>query len=141
MTGAAIQILSRNENGFFLMIEGSQIDWRGHDNDFSGNIEETLDFDRAVAVALDFAEKNENTLLIVTADHETGGLSVTGVDRKAKKVSGSWTTKSHSANVVPLYAFGPNAGAFGGTLYNFHIPQLAVQGWGIKNFARFTHSK
>ncbi len=137
MTKAAIDILSKNEKGFFLMVEGSQIDWRGHDNDFSGNVDETIDFDNAVRIALNFARSDGNTLLIVTADHETGGLSVTGVDRAAQTVTGGWTTKGHSANDVPLYAFGPNAYTFSGTHFIFNIPQLAIQGWGVKNFADF----
>ncbi len=75
-TTLAIEHLSQNENGFFLMVEGSQIDWAGHDNDSEYLIAEMLDFEKTIAVALDFAMKDGNTLVVVTADHETGGLAL-----------------------------------------------------------------
>ncbi len=77
MTRSALQVLDRdNDEGFFLMVEGSQIDWRGHDLDGEGVIRETLDFDEAVRVALDYASGRDDTLVVATSDHETGGLSV-----------------------------------------------------------------
>jgi alkaline phosphatase len=75
--------------------------------------------------------------VVVTADHESGGLSITGADEQAHRITGSWTTSGHSANVVPIFAAGPNAEAFGRVLQNSNLPQLAVQGWGVKNFAGF----
>ena len=74
MTRSALDILQRDQDGFFLMVEGGLIDYAGHDNDAGTMLQETLDFDRAVAVAVDFVKKNPQTLLIVTADHETGGF-------------------------------------------------------------------
>jgi alkaline phosphatase len=135
----ALEILSRNPKGFFLMIEGSQIDWAGHDKDFEYSVGETLDFDRAVEAVRRFAERDGNTLLIVTADHETGGLSINKASEKEKTLTAGWTSGSHTANMVPVYAFGPNAEAFYGIHQNHHIPQLAVQGWGVKNFTRFAY--
>jgi alkaline phosphatase len=77
MTRAAIEVLDRgNEDGFFLMVEGSQIDWRGHDLDGVGLVREMLDFDGAVQAALEYAAGRDDTLVVVTADHETGGLAV-----------------------------------------------------------------
>jgi alkaline phosphatase len=77
MTASAIEVLDRkNEDGFFLMVEGSQIDWRAHELDGEGVVDETLDFDAAVAEALDYASKRNDTLVVVTADHETGGMAV-----------------------------------------------------------------
>ncbi len=76
MTKIALAQLSKNENGFFLLVEGSQIDWAGHDNDIVGSMSEMLDFERALSEALDFAQKDHQTQIIVTADHSTGGLSV-----------------------------------------------------------------
>ena len=76
MSSAAIETLSRNPKGFFLMIEGSQIDWAAHSNDISGVISEMEDFVAAIEVALEFARTQGNTLVVITADHETGGLSM-----------------------------------------------------------------
>lgn len=75
MTQKALDILSKNDNGFFLMVEGALIDYAGHDNDAGTMLQETLDFDKAIEVVMDFVEKNPDTLLIVTADHETGGFA------------------------------------------------------------------
>jgi alkaline phosphatase len=82
MTGKAIEILNRNAVGFFLVVEGGAIDWRSHERDPAGVLREVQAFDAAVAVALDFATTDGNTLLVVTADHETGGLALSP-DREA----------------------------------------------------------
>ncbi|MGF9817192.1 alkaline phosphatase [Brevibacillus agri] len=76
MTKAAIERLSKNKEGFFLMVEGSQIDWAGHDNDIVAAMSEMEDFEKAFKAAIDFAKKDGNTLVVATADHSTGGLSV-----------------------------------------------------------------
>jgi alkaline phosphatase len=76
MTSAAISILSRNPKGFFLLVEGSQVDFTSHNNDPVGVITEYLAFDSAVGVALDFARKNKNTIVMVFPDHDNGGLSL-----------------------------------------------------------------
>lgn len=77
MTRAAIETLDRdNDNGFFLMVEGSMIDWGGHDTNGVTVVAETLDMDEAVGVALDYARRRHDTLVVVTADHETGGMNV-----------------------------------------------------------------
>jgi alkaline phosphatase len=141
MVAGALQVLSRNPKGFFLMVEGSQIDGGGHGNDLKYVVDETLDFDRAVAKAIDFAEKDGNTLVIVTADHETGGLSLIDVQEQNGTITSGWTGPEHTGSVVPLMAYGPNAQAFAGLHHNFHVPQLAVQGWGVKNFATFAYDK
>lgn len=80
MTNAAIDRLSKDKDGFFLMVEGSQIDWAGHDNDIVGAMSEMEDFERAFKAAIDFAKKDGHTLVIATADHSTGGLSVGAKD-------------------------------------------------------------
>ena len=141
MVRAAVAMLSKNTNGFFLMVEGSQIDWEGHGNDLKGIVKETLDFDRAVGVVRDFAEEDRKTLVIVTADHETGGLSIIKADGPKETFAIGWTTGGHTASTVPVYAYGPNAEAFGGTLHNHHIPQLAIQAWGVKDFTSFAYNK
>ncbi|WP_285845985.1 alkaline phosphatase [Metabacillus idriensis] len=76
MTNTAIKKLNQNKNGFFLMVEGSQIDWAGHDNDVVASMSEMEDFERAYKAAIDFAKKDKNTLVVATADHSTGGFSI-----------------------------------------------------------------
>ncbi len=141
MVEDAIKVLSHNQKGFFLMVEGSQIDWEGHANNLQGNVAETLDFDQAIAKAVDFAAKDGNTLVLVTADHETGGLAINDANEKEGTITAGWTHGDHTGGAVPLLAWGPNAQAFAGLHHNFHIPQLAVQGWGVKNFASFATDK
>jgi alkaline phosphatase len=76
MTAKAIELLSRNEKGFFLMVEASQVDWAGHANDPIHMVTDFLAFDKAVKVAVDFAEKDKNTLVVAFPDHNTGGLTL-----------------------------------------------------------------
>ena len=76
MTRKAIELLSKNKNGFFLMVEGSKVDWAAHANDAVGAITEFIAFDNAVGAALEFAQKNGETAIIILADHSTGGLSI-----------------------------------------------------------------
>ncbi|MCL2414250.1 MAG: alkaline phosphatase, partial [Bacteroidales bacterium] len=75
-TQKSIELLNQNPRGFFLMVESAQIDWLGHDNDFEALVEELKDFDNTIHAVLEFAKRDGNTLVIVTGDHETGGLSV-----------------------------------------------------------------
>ncbi|HPF50803.1 MAG TPA: alkaline phosphatase [Draconibacterium sp.] len=120
-TNTAINILDNNKKGFFLMVEGSQIDWGGHANSTNYIIEDMLDFDQAIGKALDFASKNGETLIIVTADHETGGLGIIGGDMNSGMVKGEYTTKDHSAVMVPIFAYGPGADEFTGIMENTDI--------------------
>ena len=115
---SAINLLNRNENGFFLMVEGSQIDWASHANDQASLLNEALDFDRAVKAAFDFAERDGNTLVVVTADHETGGLTLTGGNLQTGELTAAFSTRGHSAVPVPVYAFGPGAESFTGIYDN-----------------------
>lgn len=114
MVKKAIEFLSRNKDGFFLMVEGSQIDWAGHDNNSEQILKEMADFDDAIGVVLDFAQRDGNTLVIVTADHETGGYALVGGSVNDKKVEGKFVTKNHTGIMVPVFAFGPGAEAFAG---------------------------
>jgi alkaline phosphatase len=111
----------KNDKGFFLMIEGSQIDWGGHENNSAYIVSEMLDFDKTVAKVLDFAEKDGNTLVIITADHETGGYAINGYDAEADTVKGAFTTGYHTAAMVPVFAYGPGAEAFSGIIDNTDI--------------------
>jgi alkaline phosphatase len=88
MTAKTLAVLSRNPKGFFVMVEGGRIDHAAHRNDAPGTIRETLAFDEAVGVALEFARKNPETLLIVTADHETAGMALIGHSKDSKEYVG-----------------------------------------------------
>lgn len=125
-TEKAIEILSGNKKGFFLMVEGSQIDWGGHANDLNYVVEEVVDFDKAIGKALDFAMKDGETLVIITADHETGGMAITGGNISQGKVEARFTYGDHSAVMVPLFAFGPGAGQFSGIQDNTDIFRKCV---------------
>lgn len=131
MTAKAISALSRNSKGFFLMSEGGQIDSEAHGNNAEGVVKQMTDFDEAVRVALDFARKDGNTLVIATADHDTGGLAPTDEDKSSPiKFKPGWVSGGHTANMVPLYAFGPGAELFTGTHENTYIPSTFAQLWG-----------
>ncbi len=117
-TKKAIELLNRNRKGFFLMVEGSQIDWGGHANDAQYIIEETVDFDKAVGVALQFAASDPNTLVLVTADHETGGMIITDGNLKEKTLEAGFGVTSHTGVLVPVFAFGPGANMFTGVYEN-----------------------
>ncbi|MDC7995956.1 alkaline phosphatase [Altibacter sp. HG106] len=120
-TALAVERLSQNEEGFFLMVEGSQIDWGGHANEAGYLISELIDFDNAIGTALDFAEKDGETLVIVTADHETGGFTLSSDGRNYNKILPSFSTDGHSATMVPVFAKGPGASTFGGIYENTQI--------------------
>jgi len=120
-TEIALNLLNRSETGFFVMIEGSQIDWGGHDNSLEYVVNETLDFDRAVGKALSFAEKDGHTLVVVTADHECGGLTHVGGNIAEHRVEGHFSTGDHTGVMVPVLAFGPGAEEFGGIYDNTDV--------------------
>ena len=125
MTKKALKILSKDDNGFILMVEGSQIDWGGHTNNLDYVIRQTLLFDDAVKEGLKFAQDDGSTLVIVTADHETGGIALTSKDRKSDKSFGvKWATDGHTGIPVPIYAFGPHAIQFTGMMENTDIPKI-----------------
>lgn len=113
------------------MIEGSQIDWAGHANYADTLIDETLDFDKAVGRVLDFAQKEGHTLVIITADHETGGVTIVDGDREAHLVKLNFSTKDHTAVMVPVYAFGPGAERFSGIYENTEIFQKILTSFGF----------
>lgn len=113
------------------MIEGSQIDWGAHQNNTIYVVNEMLDFDRAIGKALEFAAKDGETLIIVTADHETGGLALTGGDMKTGMVKGAFSTGDHTAVMVPVFAYGPGAENFAGIQENTDIPKKIMSLLGL----------
>ncbi|MFT3752125.1 MAG: alkaline phosphatase [Paludibacter sp.] len=117
-TMAAINILDDNKKGFFLMVEGSQIDWAGHDNNARQVVKEMLDFDQTIGRVLDFAKKDGNTLVIITADHETGGLTLPSGKFGSDDMKAIFTTKDHTGVPVPVFAYGPGAENFTGFMEN-----------------------
>ena len=140
MANTAITLLSSKSPAwfspqpkFFLMIEGSQIDWAGHANDADRMVRQTLLFDMAVEEALDFARRDGHTLVIVTADHETGGLRLVPGDNEIG-VKARWTTGQHTAANVPIFAYGPGAQIFAGRIDNTDIPKRIAELTGITQF-------
>jgi alkaline phosphatase len=139
-TELGIKFLNKDNSNFFLMVEGSQIDWGGHANNSEYLISELIDFDDAIGKALDFAKKDGNTLVIVTADHETGGFTLSSTIKKRAdgteysdydEISGTFSTGGHSATLIPVFAFGPGAEEFSGVYQNNEIFHkiLKVTGW------------
>lgn len=109
----------RSGDGFFLMIEGSQIDWTCHANQVEPLYSELADFNNTIEQVLQFARKNGETLVIVTADHETGGLGLNG--STARMLAPKFTTNGHTAAMVPVFAFGPQSALFRGIYENTEI--------------------
>lgn len=132
MTAKALTVLSRNPKGFFLMSEGAKIDSEAHSNNASGVVRELLDFDNAVRVALEFARKDRRTLVVVTADHDTGGLCVLEPGQDDSAFKAGWVTGGHTGNMVAVYAYGPGSLRFTGTHDNTEIPRLIAGLWGQK---------
>jgi len=130
-TVTAMKILNNNKKGFFLMVEGSQIDWGGHDNDTEYIVEEVIDFDHAVAKALEFAKNDGKTLVVVTADHECGGFGLNGGNFENGTVEGAFTTDGHTGVMVPVFAFGPGAEEFIGIYENTALFDKFLQAYGF----------
>jgi alkaline phosphatase len=114
MTEKAIEVLKKNKKGFILMVEGSQIDFAGHEKNIDWVVSEVIDLNNAVAKAYDFARSDGNTLVIVTADHETGGLTLPGGDLSKRTVAANFGGTGHTATMVPVFSYGPGAGNFSG---------------------------
>ena len=128
----AIETLKQNEKGFFLMVEGSQIDFACHAHDSVNMVDETVDFSKAVQVALDFAKADGNTLVVVTADHETGGLTMIDPQGHYSNVSFHYSTGSHTCLPVMVYAYGPGAEQFTGWMQNNELKAKILKASGIE---------
>ena len=122
VTDFALSFLAgKSKKGFFLLVEGAEIDHGAHAGNIEGVVRETLDFDKAVAEALKFADENGETLVVVLADHETGGLALGEGNISKGEVSGHFATGGHSPVLVPVYAYGPHAQDFCGVIDNTEI--------------------
>ncbi|GJM32325.1 MAG: alkaline phosphatase [Saprospiraceae bacterium] len=121
---------NHSEKGFFLMIEGAQIDWGGHAKNSEYIISEMIDFDRAIGEILEFAKEDGETLVIVTADHETGGYSINQGSSMDTIVAG-FTTDYHTASLIPVFAYGPGSELFSGIYENTAIHKKMRQAFGF----------
>jgi len=119
----------RSGKGFFLMIEGAQIDWGGHANNIDYIVDEFHEFDKVVDMCIEFAKKNGETLVIVTADHETGGLAI-NPESTMRKLETAFTTGGHTATMIPVFAYGPGADRFAGIYDNTKIYTKMRQAYG-----------
>jgi len=108
MTAKALAIANSDPDGFFLMIEGGMIDQAAHSNHIGKTTREVVEFHNSVQTVLSWMQGRSDTLLIVTGDHETGGLTVTN-QGAGNYPTASWTTTNHTATNVPLYITGANA--------------------------------
>ena len=129
----ALKTLDDAENGFFLMVEGSQIDFACHGNDSTWMVDEMVDFSYAIQVALNYAEEHGNTLVVVTADHETGGLTMPDPQGKYTNVTFDYSTNSHTCLPVMVYAYGPSAEQFTGWMQNSDIKGKILNACGLEN--------
>lgn len=123
-TSYAIDFLeSRTSDGkgFFLMVEGARIDKSSHDNDYPSMVKEVLDFDKAVEAAIRFAEKDGRTLVIISADHETGALSLRNGKPAEGEMKGAFSSGGHTGIPVPLFAYGPCSQEFMGVQENSDV--------------------
>ncbi|GIP31845.1 alkaline phosphatase [Paenibacillus sp. J2TS4] len=155
MTRLAVDVLSKKDNGFFLMVEGSQIDWAGHANDPVALIHDMLAFEKAVDVALEFAKKDKNTLVVVVGDHETGGINIGNTPggykeniAVLKKATGSANAirdaLKDKAAAIPLHGAKPLNGSYyvpvreliagleGEVMYNEQASTVEVAVQGVK---------
>lgn len=133
MTGKAIETLSKNKKGFFLMVEGSMIDWGGHEQNIDYVTSEMIDMDKAVGVALQYAASNSKTLIVVTADHETGGLTLNGGSIADHTIVTKFSGGEHTGVMVPIFSYGPGAELFSGIHENTFFLNTFLDLLGLKH--------
>lgn len=127
-TRKAIEYLSKqSKKGFFLMVEGARIDKEEHSNNTYGFVREMLDFDKAIEEAIRFAEKDGHTLVLISADHETGGVALRGGDPEKGFIRTAFASTGHTAITVPIYAYGPQSQQFRCFLENSDVSNLIVE--------------
>lgn len=123
----ALSVLEKDSpDGFFLMVESAIIDGYGHNNDSEGMIEEMQEFNQTLKALVAYVQEHPNTLLVVTADHETGGTSVAYKSHEVGEtvpLQLSFSTKGHTGTVVPVFAYGAGSEAFAGIMKNTDIPK------------------
>jgi alkaline phosphatase len=135
MAKAALTTLSRDRDGFFLMVEGSQIDWAGHANDFSYLLGEMKAFNDATKVVLDWVNaspaRRAQTLVVVVADHETGGFAINGpygtLSGAGDPLTAGWTSKDHTGVDTVIWSQGPGSSALGRAIDNTDLFDVMVR--------------
>ena len=128
---ATLDKLDNRKAPFFLMVEASQIDWGGHANNIDYITSEFIEFNNTIEVALNYAKTNANTLVIVTADHETGGLAITGGKTESFEMKASFNTGGHSATMVPVFSYGQFSPLFAGIYENTQIFHKMKEALGV----------
>jgi len=136
LTDKALALLSCNEKGFFLMVEDEGVDHGSHVNRPDYFIEHLKNLDDAVKVGIDFALQDGHTLVLVTADHETGGLNIIDGSPVGGQFEVAWATDRHTGQPVPLFAFGPHAMRFTGLKDNTEIPKIVAELLDLEKFPR-----
>ncbi len=126
MVTIALDILTKNEDGFFLLLEGGRIDHAGHSNDIERQLLETMEFSKAVQTVYERISDDEDTIILVTADHETGGLQVQKNNGQGEIPTINWTTGGHTVNNVPLYGWGKKAEHVEGVLSNTDLIKIVL---------------
>lgn len=126
------------DKGFFIMIEGSQIDWGGHANNANYIITEMIDFDQTIGRVLDWAEQDGETLVVVTADHETGGFAIQKESTPDKLVT-AFTSDYHTATMIPVFAKGPGEDLFEGIYENTAIYNKMREAFGWTGVYNYQH--
>lgn len=129
---AITKLSGETGKGFFLMVEGAKIDYASHANSLPASVMETLSFDLAVSEALKFADSNGETLVIVTGDHETGGLTLVDGNKVGRQITAHYMTDDHTPIMLPVYTYGPWAGKFGGVYENTWFFHAIKEITGIK---------
>lgn len=130
MLNKAVSVLSADPDGFFMMAESCLPDKGGHSNNLQTVLKGVADLEAALRSALEFAKKDGQTLVLVTSDHDTGGLAVLDRGEKDPLLTPGWVGTGHTGNMVPIYAFGPGAERFCGTHDNTEIPKIVAALWG-----------
>jgi alkaline phosphatase len=120
-TKNSLEFLKNKNKPFFLMVEGAQIDSFGHANNTAGIVAEMIDFDKAISEALKFADADGETLVIITADHETSGFSIPQGNIQNHTIEGDFITPDHTGTMVPLFAYGPQSQEFQGVYENNEV--------------------
>lgn len=128
---------NHNEKGFFIMIEGSQIDPACHNQNQEQFLAEMLDFDKAIGVALEFARNDGETLVVVTGDHETGGVTVLNGNYEAGEVKVHFSTKGHTGTMIPVFSFGPKSALFSGIFENTDFKQRFIESLNLNSICEF----
>ncbi|HLT50688.1 MAG TPA: alkaline phosphatase [Arenibacter sp.] len=130
-TRNGLQFLESKDKPFFLMVEGAKIDSYAHANNVAGVVTEGIDFDTAITEAIAFADRTGNTLVVITADHETGGMTLPQGNLEDSIVEGDFTTDDHTASMVPIFAYGPRSQEFQGIYENNEVYHKIIKVLGL----------